>query len=279
MNSRIIGQARIDEDRLREEVAVIDRFAARDDYSEYSFGSWRNYVLANGSGDKDDAMFRGYEGVRRSTQLAAQLPYILELVEETFHTENLKWVRLFTVQSGLIISHRDFVEFEAPFVRVHVPIHTDLSCLHSEEDAVFHMRKGEVWFLDASTVHSACSLTSFKRISICLDFVDTGAPLESLLKHPPASVPEPLLVKRPPLDDAFLKSLRGLSGVVDPVNLRDVAGFLAKVHFYRDAHAADCFDWMIDIARDSGKPELLRKATTFKRFSIETRELGERFTL
>lgn len=278
MKSRIIGLAQLEDDRLREDVAVIDQFAARDDYSEYSFGLWRSFVLANGSGDKDDVMFRGYEGSPLPTDLGRKVPYVLSRVDEIFHTENLKWVRLFTVQNGIIISHRDFVEFSEPFIRVHIPIHTDLTCLHSEEDAVFHMRKGEVWYLDASTVHSACSLSGFKRISLCLDFVNTGAPLESLLKRPPTRLPEALRVSRTPLDDDFLQSLYAFGGVVDALNFRDVAGFLAKVHFYRQAHAASCFDWMIDICTNSGNPDLLQKATAFKRFSIEQRALGERFT-
>lgn len=278
MRARILSTVALDDARLAGEIARIDGLAARDDYSEYSFGSWRSHVLANGTGEVDDATFRRYDGPMRPTALGEALPYLRQVIEDTFHTDALRWVRLFTVQNGLLISHRDFVEFDRGFVRLHLPLRTDTGCLHSEEDEVYHMRRGEVWFLDADTVHSACSLSSLKRISLVLDFEAAGTPPEALVRARGEALPAPHRVERPPLEPGFLEALYGLAGMLAPVNFRDVMGVLAKVHFYRQAGAAECFDWLMEIARRSGDEGMLRRAADFRRFSIERRVVGERFT-
>jgi hypothetical protein len=50
---------------------------------------------------------------------------------------------------------------------------------------------------------------------------------------------------------------------------------LSKVHFYRRVHAGDVYDWLIEIARRSGKPALLQKTLAAKKTCIETRRINE----
>lgn len=279
MKSRILGKIGLDSSLLIPELTKILDFQSKDQYSEYTFGTWRSYVLANESGDGSDTSFRGYEGRLQRTALGRDLPYLGQVIEETFETDRLKWARIFLVHNGLLISHRDFVEFEEPFVRLNIPLATDPSCLHSEEDLVFHMRRGEVWFLDARTVHSACSLFDFRRLSLCLDFSDDGRPLEEWLRPPYRNdgALSPHLVERQALTEKDRQILLALGELLTQENFRDLVGVLGKVHFYRQAHAADAFDWLVEMARRSRDPELVEKALAFKRFCIEERALGERF--
>ena len=279
MRSRVLGKVELDAARLASELAKILDFELREEYSEYTFGTWRSYVLANSGGNERDTSFRGYDGLPRKTALGRELPYLGQVIEETLDTDRLKWERIFLIHNGLLISHRDFVEFEEPFVRLNVPLATHSSCLHSEEDVVFHMREGEVWYLDARTVHSACSLFDFRRISLCLDFSDDGRPLEEWVRPPFRSAGEiaPQLVEREPLTDEFKDGLMALSKVLTRENFREVVGLLGRVHFYRQAHAAEVFDWLVEIARRCDDPELAERSAAFKRFCIEQRALGERF--
>lgn len=279
MKSRILGQVHLNPSRLAPELATILDFDFKEEYSEYAFGTWRSYVLANAEGDPEDTSFRGYEGRPRLTALGRALPYVTQIIEETFDTDRLKWARIFLVHNGLLISHRDFVELDEPFVRLNMPLSTDPSCLHSEEEMVFHMRQGEIWFLDARMVHAACSLFDFRRISLCLDFADDGRPLEEWLRPEHRVGPEvsPHLVAREPLTEDFERGLIALSHVLTRESFRDVIALLGKVHFYRRAHAADVFDWLTEIARRSGDPELEERSLAFKRFCIQERSLGERF--
>lgn len=279
MKSRILGHLDLSPSPLAPELAQILGFDFKEEYSEYAFGTWRSYVLANAGGDEEDTSFRGYEGRPRLTALGRALPYVTRLIEQTFDTDRLKWARIFLVHNGLLISHRDFVEFDEPFVRLNLPLSTHPSCLHSEEELVFHMRQGEIWFLDARTVHAACSLFDFRRISLCLDFADDGRPLEEWLRPEHRVGPEvsPHLVAREPLTEKFTHGLIALSSMLTRESFRDVIALLGKVHFYRQAHAADVFDWLVDVARRSGDSELVERSLAFKRFCIQERSLGERF--
>jgi putative nonproteinogenic amino acid hydroxylase len=277
MNSRILTTLPIDDALLARDLEEIARFPIREEYSEYSFGAWRSFVLANGSGDHEDMRFRTFPGACSFTQLGERVPYLRELITRHFRPDGLKWVRLFTVQDGLLVSHRDFIEFNHSFWRVHVPLKTDLTCLHSEENDVFHMRRGEVWFLDATTIHSACSLSGFQRVSLCLDFEADALPLEQVLR--PGALPpaDPFMISRPPLDARQHEALRGLRGLADKANFRQLIRLLGAVHFYRQAHAGAMFDWLQEIYQDD--PALSAKAAAYRRFCIERRAFAERFEL
>jgi hypothetical protein len=194
-------------------------------------------------------------------------------------------VRAILLRDAIIIPHRDYVEFKAKsesLARVHIPIKTSLDCLHSEGKNVFHMRKGEIWFLDVNCTHSACNLSDSPRISLVLDFQLDGEPLESLLKAgalrdgPEAGA---LMIEREPLDEAFLQTIASMKHVINRMNFRDIVLFLSRVHFYKDVDQDMLFDWLIDICREQEDKSLLEKSLRFKTYMVKDRELKERFFL
>lgn len=285
MNSRIVGRIDLDDGLLRRDLEKILGFGhVREEYSEYRFGVWKNYVLWNGTGRQKDTLFRGMQGGALRTEMGAELDYINSLLEETFHTEKLKMVRANLLQDALLIPHRDYIEFKddsEKLARLHVPLETDMNSLHSEDTTVFHMRHGEVWFLDVGSLHSACNMSERPRISLVLDFGLDGEPLESVFRHPAAFRTDlaPMLVERELPDADFLNAVRSLRHVINHENYKDLVMLLSRVHFYKDISSGLFFDWLIDICRELPDRSLLEKSIRFKEYLTCSRELGERFYL
>ncbi|HEV7377165.1 MAG TPA: aspartyl/asparaginyl beta-hydroxylase domain-containing protein [Pyrinomonadaceae bacterium] len=285
MNSRIISTIDLDNDLLRQDVEKILQFEdVKEEYSEYRFGTWKNYVLWNGSGDHKDTLFKGTQGGAIQTQLGRQLEYLSSIIEENFHTDKLKMVRANLLRDAVLVPHRDYVEFKSDYnrlARLHIPIKTDQHSLHSEKEHVFHMRQGEVWYLDVSNIHSACNLSESPRISLVLDFCLDGQPLESAFKQPERHRPrlEPMMVEREPVDEEFLKTIVSFKHVINRVNYRDIVLFLSRVHFYKDVSLGVFFDWLIGICEGLEDEFLLEKSINFKDYMINNRELSQRFSL
>lgn len=285
MNSRIINTIALDDELLRRDVEKILQFGdVKEEYSEYRFGTWKNYVLWNGSGNEKDTLFKGTEGGAVKTGFGRQLEYLSSVIEDNFRTERLKMVRANLLRDAVLVPHRDYVEFKADssrLARLHIPIQTDPSSLHAEGDDVFHMRRGEVWYLDVSRIHSACNMSETPRISLVLDFCLDGQPFETAFKHPERhrAVCEPQMVEREPVDEEFLKSIFSMSKVINHVNYRDIVLLLSRVHFYKNVGLGVFFDWLIGICQGAGDKSLLEKSINFKRYMIDKRELSQRFAL
>jgi hypothetical protein len=59
VRSKIIGRIKLEEALLAPEIEKIVGFGeVKEEYSEYRFGEWKNYVLWNGSGDVNDTLFK-----------------------------------------------------------------------------------------------------------------------------------------------------------------------------------------------------------------------------
>lgn len=285
MSSGIVGVVKLDDALLEKEITKILQVGhVKEEYSEYRFGTWQNYILWNGTGRQADSLFRGVEGGALRTELGAQFEYLNSVIEENFFTENIKMVRANLLQDALLIPHRDYVEFRKDsdrLARLHIPLQTNPHALHSENGHVFHMRKGEIWVLRVDHVHSACNPSEVPRISIVIDVCLDGAPLESVLKNPlnGESKVEPMLIKRDQIDDDFLQSVWSLKQVINEANYKDVVMFLSRIHFYKDVDSTCFFDWLIEICRSSGDTALLEKSIRYKSYLIARRELQERFAL
>ena len=285
MNSRIISTIDLDDDLLRQDIEKILQFDdVKEEYSEYRFGTWKNYVLWNGSGDQKDTLFKGIQGGAIQTPLGRQLEYVSSVIEENFRTDKLKMVRANLLQDAILIPHRDYIEFKSDYsrlARVHIPIKTDHNSLHSEKEQVFHMRPGEVWYLDVSNIHSACNMSESPRISLVLDFCLDGQPLESTFRHPKRHRPhpEPMIIEREPMDDEFLKTITSMRHVINRMNYRDIVLLLSRVHFYKDVSLSVFFDWLIGICDGLEDKFLLEKSINFKEYMIKNRELAQRFSL
>lgn len=285
MYSGIVGTVKLDDAALeREIVGILQLGHVKEEYSEYRFGTWQNYVLWNGTGRQADSLFRGVQGGALQTELGAQFEYINSIVEEILYIDKVKMVRANLLQDALLIPHRDYVEFKKDsdrLARLHIPIQTNPQALHSENGHVFHMRKGEIWILRVDHVHSACNPSEVPRISIVIDVCLDGAPLESVLRNPPNgdSQVKPLMIKRDPIDDDFLQSVWSLRHTISEANYKDVVMFLSRIHFYKNVDSCCFFDWLIEICRGSGNKALLEKSIRYKNYLIAGRELEERFAL
>ncbi|WP_051058296.1 aspartyl/asparaginyl beta-hydroxylase domain-containing protein [Paraburkholderia hospita] len=216
MNSKILAKLPV---RLpKEEVRLILDF--QDDsqeYSEFHFGDWKTYVIWNQSGQDDDGRVADHGQAARPTPRGLGLGFLNNWMVRTFDVSKLKLARIHSMGEGVLIPHRDFVEFgkhTKPWTRVHVPLVTNSSCMHSDESTVFRMRQGEVWFLDAANLHSAVNFSTERRLNLCLDFDIGHAEVADVLL--PAAFNDidsltPELVRRPPLEVSFEDTLLSLA--------------------------------------------------------------------
>jgi L-proline 3-hydroxylase, C-terminal/Aspartyl/Asparaginyl beta-hydroxylase len=282
MESRILGKIELDEAALRRDVDRILASPADTTYAGYCFGTWNVWLLWNASGDVRDATLHEFEGPGRFTTLGAQLPYIASVIGRHFQTERMKWARAFLLRNGNLVPHRDYLEFKKPLKRVHLALFTHESSMHSEDQEVFQMRNGEVWYLAAERVHSAATLTDFARIVICMEFdLEPGQELEAVFRNPPSVSPvfAPKLVERAPLTEQELEAIYNLGSLVNDRNFSDILRMLSKVHFYKRVPGVDLFQWLSEIAQRSGNPRVIERAATLKKNCIESRELNEHISV
>ncbi|MCW5223350.1 hypothetical protein D5041_06990 [Verminephrobacter aporrectodeae subsp. tuberculatae] len=253
-------------------------------YSEFCVGDWKTFVLRNVSGLDDDGLVTESNIPLKITPRGAELNSINQWIDSYFETKHLRLVRVHSMGDGTLIPHRDFLEFDEHanrWLRLHIPIKTNVACLHSEEKDVFHMRVGEIWHLDAVHLHSATNFSNERRLNLCLDFNIGDSPAESVFKKSVVStkLPKPKMIERPALDEPFMTGLMGLSRIISDYNYRDIVGLLSKVHFYRKADLSQFFDWLLMISKHSGSAAVFDKSETFCRFLRAERIMHQRFTL
>ncbi|MER5323776.1 aspartyl/asparaginyl beta-hydroxylase domain-containing protein [Streptosporangium roseum] len=285
MASRILGRLPLDEDRLAQDMARLAQAPApQEPYEVFTTGRWVNLNLWNASGDDGDGFFNGHRQVAgRPTRLLGGVPYIGELLTTWFNTELLTMVRARNVVEWSIVPHRDFLESgpAEDFFRVLIFLEDNEHALNSDEDMVFHMRKGEVWFLDSAQIHAGVNISSRSRWSLCLDFkAGTGfSPGDVFARagdYDPAI--RPALVERAPAPADLPDRLRALSAVVSRHNIKDIAFLLGKVHFTEEVPIGASWDWLVEITRASGDPALLDLAERARRFFVHSREVYEEFS-
>ncbi|MFL6971849.1 MAG: aspartyl/asparaginyl beta-hydroxylase domain-containing protein [Xanthobacteraceae bacterium] len=282
MESRILGKIELDETALRHDVDRILASPADTTYAGYCFGTWNVYLLWNASGDVSDATLHEFDGPGRFTSLGVQLPYIASIIGRNFRTERMKWARAFLLRNGNLVPHRDYLEFKKPLKRVHLALFTHESSMHSEDDEVFQMRNGEVWYLAAERIHSAATLTDFARVVICMEFdLDAGQELEAVFRNPPSAstVFAPRIVDRQPLTARELEAIYNLGYLVDERNFSDILRLLSKVHFYKRVRGVDLFHWLTEIAQRSGNSRVIERVAKLKKNCIESREMNEHISV
>ncbi|CAL9575143.1 L-proline cis-4-hydroxylase [Streptomyces sp. enrichment culture] len=262
---------------LTAEFAVLDSQQASGEYDAFTFGSWSSHVLANGSGSAKDTAFRPHDESITPTELGGRLPGIMRLVTDHFATENLQWVRVFALQDGILAPHVDFLEFDEPGVRLQVPLRTTTEALHSEDDLVYHLRRGEVWQIHTTVPHSARSGSGPGRLSLCLDFSGTGFAPEDVIRDAVPTEQDIHIVDRQPPSAEELEKLLSCGDGMTPSTLRSAFRPFAAMHFERRASARDTFDWYVRAAERSGDPRLAEKAAAFRTYCIEQRAYKEVF--
>jgi hypothetical protein len=241
-------------------------------YDEYSVGSWALAPLwSDPSGDASGES-REHGDAAEPIPTACHLSGINALVSEYFATSDLRGVRMFRASHGaLIIPHTDYLEHRHGFTRMHVPLVTDpAQARNTEGDICYHMRRGEVWFLDGHRVHSGGVIGPSLRLHLVLDFSHDTTPKETLAREIPAAEP-PLLIDRCPLPPDLIPSYLGLAPFIDAAAWRDLVHILARVHLRYDVPTKTVYDWLETIARASTGPDrdiLVRDADRMKRYFI-----------
>ncbi|MCV5063527.1 aspartyl/asparaginyl beta-hydroxylase domain-containing protein, partial [Escherichia coli] len=79
-----------------------------------------------------------------------------------------------------------------------------------DEEAVFRIRKGEIWFLDAAIGHAAANFSKDSRVFLCLDYVfDSDFDPSDIFKDKKTYNRdlERFIVKRDKLDETFEEEL------------------------------------------------------------------------
>lgn len=287
MASYIIGKFNLNEELLKKDLDTIANFPViPEEYDEFSSCYWMNNLLWNASNDKNDTMYRDFDHAAQQTEYGKQLPYINSLLEEYFTFDNLKMIRTRNLVDAMVIPHKDFVEFSHSTkqrFRVFLALEDNEKAFHSDEEAVFRIRKGEIWFLDAAIGHAAANFSKDSRVFLCLDYVFDGDFNPSdIFKDKKTYNPdlERFIVKRDELDETFEEELiTSLSKVISRINFKDVVFFLSKIHFEKDIPVAKCYDWQDQIAERSGDQAIVQKAKHLRAYIIEYRDLGERFSM
>ena len=271
--TRFLGAVDLDPERLHADLTVMDRLPYTDSYSDFAFGQLRNTMLWNRSGALDEALLGDYQGGATPTGHGLAVPYVSELIQRLFRVDRMKFARLLVLPPGCVmVPHRDYLELDRDMIRIHVPLRTSERCYSSQGSTVFHMREGEMWFLDATRTHTAASFWDIDRIHVTCDFVADR--IEDVLNAPAvedAGIPGPNVAARRPLRPAEREALLGLSELIDVNNYRDVMALLVKRHFTVDYPADEVFAWLKDIASAAGRPEVLARVARDEEYSLVRR--------
>lgn len=240
----------LDESRLAREVETILSLELHP--CDDAVGDWRLRTLWSSYAPGADP---AEAETRRS------LPYVDELLSRTFRTEHVTLVRVFTAsRGGFIRPHRDWTGAARAFTRFHLPLQTDDRAFNSEDDVVFHMRVGEIWFLDGARPHSGGCFSETPRVHLVVDF-DPTVPVENLFRG--AMVRDeraPRSIERPPLGEGDVQALRDLAAVATDANLDTIANLLGVLHFERRTSCGDIYDWLSEIAQDTGRTAVTERA-------------------
>ncbi|KMZ12170.1 L-proline 3-hydroxylase [Candidatus Burkholderia humilis] len=207
-------------------------------YSEFHFGDWKSFVIWNQTSIDNDGVVMDRGHAAQPTPRGSAVPMLNAWISSTFDTSKLKLARIHSLGDGVLVPHRDFVEFNStPWSRVHIPLLTNQNCLHSDTDIVFHMRSGEIWFLDASQLHSAINYSAGRRLNLCLDFDLRGEPVDAVFRksESTATCNTPKIVERRPLSKSFGVELASLAATLTRSTLQQAVGLLSRVHFFREA--------------------------------------------
>jgi len=259
MKSRQLGTIEIPGDIQDEIRDAFDEKHHNGFYADYGSqsGVWTQINLANRDGNAEDGQSYEYDGRCQFTPHMSKLPKTRAWLKSHVELEHVKSVRIFiTWGGGMIISHRDYLEFEKGFDRVHMPIVTNPLAVNSENDHVYHMRVGEVWSLVGEETHSALNDSPDPRLHLVLDF-EKGCSVDDMFLQS-LGKPNPVSFKlREDITDVLVKSLRRFTEICLPFDFKVARDELNRLHFYNKLHAGFTHDMILAAARDTGSKELI----------------------
>ena len=278
MHTHYVATTSLDDAGLAKDLEHSASFVWSEAYSDYVFGgAWKSCMLWARGGDNGDGVVTHYDHDQPPafTQYGNELPYLRELIASVADRSRLNFVRLAKVTNSVIVPHRDLLELsDLPDStrnahRMHIPLVTNDDCFFTEDNTVFRMRRGEVWFLDASQIHSVAVLSQQQRVHLIFDFVDRPSPdplLTVAAEGDTAGIPADRTVQRPPLTDDDLSHLLQLADVLTMETFNEIFSIVVKKHFRFDG--GDDFVWntMTAIADASPDPDVGRHAHELRRY-------------
>ncbi|CDG16639.1 aspartyl/asparaginyl beta-hydroxylase domain-containing protein [Xenorhabdus doucetiae] len=235
MSAKLLASIELNQEQIEHDLNIVGSEILDVAYSEYACGNWGTITLWNHSGDAGDQTSREYVGQARPTELGQQLDCINQLIRNNFNISLIKSVRIFrSYNGGAIYPHIDYLEFNQGFKRVHLVLKSDRSCLNSEENTVYHMLPGEVWFVDGHSAHSAMSLSRVGKYSLVLDF-DSGAKFEDLYSESHTlcvdNLEPDIIHDRQPLPTSLRDSLAHIAEHADEFNIQSILFLATRFHF------------------------------------------------
>lgn len=285
MPSKILAQIALSAYALSKDTQYLNSITKLpEEYDEFGQGYWKNLSLYNATGNSDDTQYRNTKQCK-PTEYVRHCAEVKRLLLENFKLANLKMVRARSLVDGLVIPHRDFVELDSSitYFRVFVPLEDNSDSFHSDEAGVFQMKAGEVWFLDAGINHAAVNFGGKSRMFLCLDFMFEGPFEESEIFSEKARLNEPReifhIVRRPLIERERDNIITATAQMLTRHTFKDLIFALSKYHFTYDIPVNSCYDWMINAAELTRDQKIIDKARSLRRYLIEQRDMGERYTI
>lgn len=277
MRTQRIAQIVTQTDRISADLATLEQLELSTAYSNYICGGpWLSCMLWSTDGGAGDGVLTHYDAGAgaRWTPHAEALPAVRELIERNFKVAKLKFARLGILRPGsVIIPHRDLLELDAPLHRLHVPLATDENCMFTERNIVYHMRRGDVWFLDASDVHSVACFSERNRVHLILDFGDDARP-EDIMCVPfelGAGIAPDCVIQRRPIRAAEREAMLALGEVLDERNYRKILELVIHQHYRADGGENFVWNTVLELAERSRAHEARDKLYEMHRYYLMER--------
>ena len=260
MKSFLLARLDLNISEIAKTIQIIKSMEFDDAYQEYSLGTWKTKTLWNMTGSDTQSVSMEYIGHARITPSGEKLPYLNSLIENNFNVQHIKSARIFhSANGGLIVPHRDYMEFKNGFKRFHLVLSTDNTCLNSEENIVYHMQQGEFWFLEGRVTHSAASISSMGKYSLVIDFdpsIETSALFKENNQFNFDHLSPMIIEHRTKPSEALISSLMSLSQMITPFNFSNVFHLLCKLHFEYAISGDEVYALLHDIAKNSNQPKV-----------------------
>lgn len=283
MQTQLLGDLRIDQARVTEDVETTAEFRFQEPYSDFLCGRpWKTCTIWAAGKDAGDGVITHYDTSRPRgfTEYGDRLPYLRDLIERSFVVEHLLFARLAVMSASVLIPHRDYVELgDVPDTaraahRIHVPLVTSEDCYFAEDNLIYRMKPGEVWCLDTTREHSAAVFSEIQRMHLILDFTQVSR-TEDLLRFPAENVggvPARSLCAREPLTDQEYADLLALAPVVDNDTLWDVFSIVTKKHYRRDGGPEFVWKTICRIAELSNDEAINKRVQELYRYYLLERD-------
>ena len=272
MKTKIIGCIgnKINPSLLEKELNLLKSKQGYIGFGQDVVGILEVYPLWNSKGDAQDGQYSDYLGAGQLTKLGQQLEHIADLIKDTFFLKFMKFARIFELHGGAcILPHRDYLELETSFTRIHIPLKTNDGALYANEMSAHHLRVGEIWLHEGNLVHSVINFCSDSRLHLILDF-DSDIPIRDLFKDKSALIPKtkPMVITRKMITDEELSNLYNLNKILNFSNLKEILVILTKITFEKQFNPALVYDWLENIAIKTGNQRLILKSQEIKHHFI-----------